>query len=57
MSYWWCLNHSRVEPDAGCAHAERLGPYSTSEEAEQALERAHERSDHWDEDDRQWRDK
>ena len=29
MSWYYCLVHQRVEPDEGCANAERLGPYDT----------------------------
>ena len=54
MAYWWCLTHSRVEPDKGCAHAERLGPYETERDAAEALEHAHERSEEWDDEDREW---
>ena len=55
QSWWWCLKHERVEPNEGCANAVRLGPYATREEAEQALSRAHERTDAWDEQDREWK--
>lgn len=55
MSYWFCLTHMAVEPDEGCAHAERLGPYRTREEAAQALERAKARTEAWDADPR-WTD-
>ena len=54
MSYWWCLTHRRVEPDEGCAHAERLGPYDTREDAASALERAHERTEAWDKQDEEY---
>jgi hypothetical protein len=53
--WWFCLKHHSVEPDPGCAHAERLGPYPTRTEAEHALERAEQRSEAWDEDPR-WKD-
>jgi hypothetical protein len=55
VSYWFCLTHSSVEPDEGCAHAERLGPYPDRATAEQALERARKRSEAWDHDVR-WND-
>lgn len=55
MSYWFCLNHMAVEPDSGCAHAERLGPYPTQADASQALARAKARSEAWD-NDRNWND-
>jgi hypothetical protein len=44
-----------VEPDHGCAHAERLGPYADRAAAQAALSRAHARSEEWDHDPK-WRD-
>lgn len=44
-SYWWCLKHSAVEDDAGCAHTDRLGPYDTREQAAQALAATRARTD------------
>ena len=29
MSWYYCLVHQQVEPEEGCANAERLGPYAT----------------------------
>lgn len=55
MSYWFCLTHMAVEPDAGCGHAERLGPYPEYSDAAAALARAHARSEAWDHDKR-WND-
>jgi hypothetical protein len=55
MSYWFCLTHMAVEPDEGCAHRERLGPYADEKSAAAALQRAHERSEAWDNDER-WND-
>jgi hypothetical protein len=50
--YWWCLTHARVEGRDGCANSDRLGPYETVEDAEQALQRARERTEQWDNDPR-----
>lgn len=44
MTYWWCLRHMRVEDQHGCAHADRLGPYDTEQEAAGALAKARERT-------------
>lgn len=55
MPYWFCLQHMDVEPDEGCGHADRLGPYPTAEVASEALARARARSQEWDEDEK-WRD-
>ena len=48
MSWYYCLVHQRVEPEAGCANAERMGPYATEAEAQHALETAKERNDAFD---------
>ncbi len=46
--WWFNLRTHEVEHGAGAPNMERLGPYATKEEAESALERAHERSEAWD---------
>ena len=38
VSWYYCLVHQKVEPQDGCANAERLGPYATEQEAEHALQ-------------------
>jgi len=43
-SWWYCLNHNRVEDESGCAHTDRLGPYASPEDAAQALEKARQRT-------------
>jgi hypothetical protein len=53
--WYFCLVHQQVEPEKGCAHSERLGPFATREEAERALQLAAERNEAWDEDER-WKD-
>jgi hypothetical protein len=53
--WYFCLVHQRVEPEDGCAHSERLGPYATREQAERALQTAAERNEAWDNDPR-WKD-
>ncbi len=49
--WWWCLVHARVEPDAGCAHQVRLGPFGSESEAAVALQKAAERNTAWHEQD------
>ena len=48
MSFWWCLTHSSVEgsahDDSGCRNLDRLGPYESREQAEQALDRTRART-------------
>jgi hypothetical protein len=51
VSWYYCLVHQKVEPEAGCPNSERLGPFSTEAEAAKALELAHERNAAFDEDD------
>ncbi|CAB4929127.1 unannotated protein [freshwater metagenome] len=50
MSWYFCLTHQHVEPEAGCPNAERMGPYASEAEATAALERAHERNEAFDKD-------
>jgi hypothetical protein len=51
-TWWWCLAHQQVEPYEGCRSATRLGPYPTGEAAAEALERAAERNQAWENDPR-----
>ena len=46
--WWFCIRHMTVEPEAGCPAKDRLGPYSSKEEAEHALETARRRNEEWD---------
>jgi hypothetical protein len=56
--YYWCLSHHRVETDADmCPATNRLGPYSSTTEAERALDRVQERNDTWDAEDARWEGK
>jgi len=48
--YWYCLKHKTVEESDGCKAADRLGPYSSREEAGRALEKVAERNEAWDND-------
>lgn len=50
MSWYYCLVHHAVEPELGCANAERMGPYATQDQAAAAMERAKERNDSFDAD-------
>lgn len=43
MSWFWCLDHKRVEENIGCGSTSRIGPYETRAEAETALERTRKR--------------
>lgn len=49
-SWYYCLDHHRVEGPGGCDPSSRLGPYPTREDAERALEKVAERNAEWDND-------
>lgn len=44
MSWWWCLEHKRVEEGLGCGSTTRLGPYDSAQRAAGALERTRARA-------------
>ena len=48
MSWYYCLVHQDVEPELGCANAERMGPYQTEQEAAEAMETARHRNESYD---------
>ena len=55
--YYFNLTTGQVESAEGKSPAKDvLGPYSTREEAQQALEKARARTEDWDEEDRRWDD-
>ena len=51
MSWYYCLEHQKVEPEDGCPNAERMGPYESEAAASQAMELAQQRSEAWDSED------
>jgi hypothetical protein len=46
--WYFCVKHQTVEPEDGCAAKDRLGPYSTPEEAAHAMDKVRERNEQWD---------
>ncbi len=43
--YWWCLKHHRVEQEPNlCRWSDRLGPYDSEAQAQQALALVDERN-------------
>ncbi|HEV3169605.1 MAG TPA: hypothetical protein VGZ32_04670 [Actinocrinis sp.] len=46
--WYYCIKHHRVEGEVGCQAKDRLGPYDTREEAENALQKVKERNAAWD---------
>ena len=49
--FYYCLRHHKVEGPVGCRAQDRLGPYDTREEAENALQKVKERNAAWDRND------
>lgn len=55
MAYWYNLDTGLVETDQTRGqNANVMGPYDTQEQASRALEIARERTEKWDEQDRDW---
>lgn len=55
MAWWWSLTRNEAEDDTGpTIPKDRLGPYDTREQAEQALRLAAERTADEDERDRKY---
>jgi hypothetical protein len=53
--YFWCTRHHRVETDDNvCPAVYVLGPYASSADAENALQRVQERNAAWDAEDARW---
>ena len=48
--WWYCLRHQTVEETDACANSDRLGPYGTRKEAEEALQTAADRTEAWESD-------
>lgn len=46
--WYWCLKHAAVEPAAGCANSQRMGPYASAAEARNWRSRVEARNDSWD---------
>lgn len=53
--YWYNTETHTVEEGRQSDWSRLMGPYATREEAEHALERARERTERWDEEDRRSR--
>lgn len=55
--YWFNVRTGRVETVYDKSQAkDLLGPYPSHADAARALERARERTEAWDEEDRRWRE-
>ncbi|MFT5223499.1 MAG: hypothetical protein ACI867_001816 [Glaciecola sp.] len=55
QEFYWCLDHSRVEPSSNrCKADNRLGPYPTPEAAENWSETVEERNKKWKDEDERW---
>lgn len=57
QQFWFNTRTGRVETDYDKSQSkDLLGPYPTQADAEQALSKAAQRTESWDEDDRRWRE-
>jgi hypothetical protein len=55
--FWFNTQTGQVETDETKGQGkDLLGPYASREEAAQALDRARQRTEAWDEEDRRWRE-
>jgi len=53
--FWYNLRTGQVETEANRSRGEDLmGPYASYDEAAHALQKARERTEEWDEEDRRW---
>ncbi len=52
--WYYCIEHDEVEPEVGCPAKNRLGPYPTRSEAEDALGRVKARNARWKAEDERW---
>ncbi|AAZ55007.1 hypothetical protein JCM3263A_09410 [Thermobifida fusca] len=52
--WWYSLKTGKVERGPGSPTKDRLGPYPDRASAEAALERARQRNEQWEEEDREW---
>ena len=55
MAFWYNLSSGQVETDENKSQSDDLmGPYETQADAANALETARQRTEKWDEEDREW---
>ncbi len=55
MAFWYNLSTGRVETDENKSQSDDLmGPYDTEADATNALDLARQRTERWDEEDREW---
>ncbi len=58
MSYWFNTSTGQVETDDTRGQAQDvMGPYESEAEARSALKSAHDRTEKWDADDRDWNER
>lgn len=55
MAYWYNVNTGQVEAgDDTNSKSDMMGPYATEDEARNALDTAHAKSEQWDREDREF---
>ena len=54
-SWYWCLDHKRVEPeDDACPPDRCMGPYKSRDEAAHWRDKVEARNEAWEQEDRRW---
>lgn len=53
-TFWFCLDHHRVESFPESDSGNRLGPYDTAQEAAGVLDRIAAREKRWQQEDEDW---
>ncbi len=54
-SWYWCLDHKRVEGSAEACPPDRcMGPYKSQNEAAHWKDKVESRNEAWDQEDRRW---
>ncbi|MFZ1361777.1 MAG: SPOR domain-containing protein [Candidatus Nanopelagicales bacterium] len=54
MAWWYNILTNQVEEGAGAPNSERLGPFDTELEAQNALDKVKERNDEWSKQNAEW---
>ena len=54
--WYYCLQHQKVEEGPECPAKDRIGPYTSPQEARHAMETVRERNEEWETDPR-WDEK
>jgi hypothetical protein len=54
QTFWFCIKHHAVERFAGCGSNNRIGPFKSSDDAQNALKTIADRESRYDAEDAAW---